>query len=299
MELQKNEIDQEFERNIMSDKVAWYDIYKTLMELDQNDPKISRLKEMLKYIDKCDVYLDLWNRRKNHVQANLQQENGKRESEKSPLKSVEEPPVKKLKKNPSPTPKKILSAQKVSSALKETGKIVDTAWKGTWPYIFIKSGDVIDCSEVKNAILLSPGSFAIPCFVRKCAGGNILQLRDLSVLKSGKLSDVWRKKEIAEMLAEVQNDDFSKFAITEHTEHTCGTYFTLEQIREIKTDTVNKLKSLRQKAGWKYKKANQSEETMQEDDDDIPELIPEVRVQEKTEKEKKTIPQADVKIEIL
>ena len=73
MELQKNEIDQEFERNIMSDKVAWYDIYKTLMELDQNDPKISRLKEMLKYIDKCDVYLDLWNRRKNHVQASLQQ----------------------------------------------------------------------------------------------------------------------------------------------------------------------------------------------------------------------------------
>jgi hypothetical protein len=36
-----------------------------------------------------------------------------------------------------------------------------------------------------------------------------------------------------------------------------------------------KLKSLRQKAGWKYKKANQGEETMQEDDDDdMPVLIP-------------------------
>ena len=144
------------------------------------------------------------------------------------MKSVEEPPVKKAKKNPDPTPKKILSAKKVSSALKETGKIVETAWKGTWPYVFIKSGDLIDCCELKNAILLSPGSFAIPCFVRKCTGGNILKLRDLSVLKAGKFSDVWRKKEIAEMLVNVENDDFSKFAITEHTEHTCGAYFTLE-----------------------------------------------------------------------
>jgi hypothetical protein len=74
MEKQKNELDQEFERNIMNDKMAWYDIYRTLMELDQNDPKIARLKEMLKYIDKCDVYLELWNRRKDQVQANLQQE---------------------------------------------------------------------------------------------------------------------------------------------------------------------------------------------------------------------------------
>ena len=74
MENQKNELDQEFERNIMSDKMAWYDIYRTLMELDQNDPKIARLKEMLKYIDKCDVYLELWNRKRDQVQANLQQE---------------------------------------------------------------------------------------------------------------------------------------------------------------------------------------------------------------------------------
>lgn len=74
MEKQKNELDQEFERNIMNDKMAWYDIYRTLMELDQNDPKIARLKEMLKYIDKCDVYLELWNRRKDQVQANLHQE---------------------------------------------------------------------------------------------------------------------------------------------------------------------------------------------------------------------------------
>ena len=74
MEKQKNELDQEFERNIMHDKMAWYDIYRTLMELDHNDPKIARLKEMLKYIDKCDVYLELWNRRRDQVQPNLQQE---------------------------------------------------------------------------------------------------------------------------------------------------------------------------------------------------------------------------------
>ena len=153
------------------------------------------------------------------------------------MKSVEEPPVKKAKKNPDPAPKKILSAKKVSSALKETGKIVETAWKGTWPFVFIEfkliNYYLIDCCELKNAILLSPGSFAIPCFVRKCTGGNILQLRDLSVLKAGKLSDVSRKKEIAEMLADVQNDDFSKFAITEHTAHTCGAYFTSEVFRLV------------------------------------------------------------------
>ena len=74
MEKQKNELDQEFERNIMHDKMAWYDIYRTLMELDLTDPKIARLKEMLKYIDKCDVYLELWNRRRDQVQPNLQQE---------------------------------------------------------------------------------------------------------------------------------------------------------------------------------------------------------------------------------
>ncbi|CBY21787.1 unnamed protein product [Oikopleura dioica] len=307
MENQQNEIDLEFARNITNDKVAWYDIYKTLMELDQNDPKIVRLKEMLKYIDKCDVYQDLWNRRRNMisspkmVQANLQQDIAKRESEKTPTKSGEEPPLKKPKKNSQATPKKILGTQKSSLALKEAAKIVDTAWKGTWPYIFIKSRELIYCCELKNAILLSPGTFAVPCFVTKCSGGSILQLRDLSVLKAGKFSDVWRKKEMAEMLVNVKNDDFCKFAITECTEHSCGISFSIEQIREIKIDTTVKLKSLRQKAGWKYKKAIEHETTssigmLHEEDDDMPELIPDVS--ENSVIEKKTIPQADVKIEV-
>ena len=65
------DIDLEFKHNIMNDKVAWYDINKIIMELDQHDPNITRLKEMLKYIDKCDVYLDLWERRRNNDQAIL------------------------------------------------------------------------------------------------------------------------------------------------------------------------------------------------------------------------------------
>lgn len=53
----------------------------------------------------------------------------------------------------------------------------------------------------------------------------------------------------------------------------------LKQIREIKIDTTVKLKSLRQKAGWKYKKAIEHEATssigmLHEEDDDMPELIP-------------------------
>merc|ERR1712037_242359 len=98
------EIDFEFERNITSDKVAWYDINRLLMQLDESDPNVTKLKGMLKYIDKCDVYLKLWDRKRNHDQAYLQQQSDKRLSERLTTKLEEEPPVKIVRKAPEPTP---------------------------------------------------------------------------------------------------------------------------------------------------------------------------------------------------
>jgi len=240
------EIDFEFERSITSDKVAWYDINKLLKQLDQNDPKITKLKGMLKYIDKCDVYLKLWDRKKSHDQANLQQQINKRDSERLATKSEEEPPVKIKRKDPKPTPVET-SITKSPVTVEEIAKIVDVAvWKRKWPFIFVRiPGNSIgpQCYELKNAILLSPASL-VPCFIRQCSGGLHLKLR-------GPLLEKPSVRRMCNLLIQdyefIENYDKCQFAVTECRTHNCGIYFSSKLISEIKNSkkTIKELNRTR------------------------------------------------------
>ncbi|CBY31576.1 unnamed protein product [Oikopleura dioica] len=286
------DIDLEFKHNIMNDKVAWYDINKIIIELDQHDPDITRLKQMLKYIDKCDVYLDLWDRRRNYDQANLDMKIRKRESEISTTRSAEEPAVKQPRINPEPTHVKISSGKKHLTTEKP-GKIAKILKVKKTPYIFVENEDSINCYELKSIIILSFCTFIVPCFVNKCPGSQCIKLLDRSHLLSGNLSI----KKIWETLK--QNGDFTKFAVTEKIEHTCRISFSSKDIQKAEERTSKKIDQMRQKAEQYYKKTLQDEIIkMMSANDCVLESTTSFSC-EMTDEENKMSQEADVKTEIL
>ncbi|CBY21790.1 unnamed protein product [Oikopleura dioica] len=261
------------------------------MELDQHDPNITRLKEMLKYIDKCDVYLDLWERRRNNDQANLDMKIRKRESEISTTRSAEEPAVKQPRINPEPHIK--ISSAKKRLTTEKGEKIVKILKVKKTPYIFVENEDSINCYELKSIMILSYCTFIVPCFVNKCPGSQCIKLLDCSHLPSGSLSI----KKIWEILK--QNGNLTKFAVTEKIEHTCRISFSSKDIQKAEEITLKKIDQMRQKAEEYYKKTLQDEIIkMMSANDCVLESTPSYS-SEMTDEENKMTQEADVKTEIL